>query len=211
MTGLPIAFVTSLLLGMRHATDADHIVAVSTIASGERSALRAGWIGVMWGLGHTLTIAAVGGGIVLFKWSLSARLGLSLELAVAAMLVVLGVLNLRPHVHAPSARMRLKPFGIGVVHGLAGSAGTTLLVVPLIDDARWAFIWLVVFGLGTIVGMALVTVVIAAPAAHASRVAGLQRSLRVVSGALSLAFGVLLGYEVGFVRGLFSPDVHGLP
>jgi len=201
---LPLVFVTSLLLGMRHATDADHIVAVSTIASRERSALRSSWIGVMWGLGHTLTIFTVGGVIVFFKWSLSARVGLSMEFTVAVMLVVLGLLNLAPHAHAPVAPSGLEPFFIGVVHGLAGSAGATLLVVPLIDDARSALVWLGVFGLGTVVGMAVVTVAIAAPAAYAARVGTLQRGIRVASGAVSLAFGLFLGYQIGFVEGLFS-------
>lgn len=204
MLSLPLAFVTSLLLGMRHATDADHIVAVSTIASGERSALRSSWIGVMWGLGHTLTIFTVGGAIVFFKWSFSARVGLSMEFTVAVMLVVLGLLNLAPHAHAPVAPSGLKPFFIGVVHGLAGSAGAALLVLPLIDDARWALVWLGVFGLGTVVGMAVVTVAIAAPAAYAARVGTLQRGIRVASGAVSLAFGLILGYQIGFVEGLFS-------
>ena len=206
MLSLPLAFLTSLLLGMRHATDADHIVAVSTIASRETSALRSSRIGVMWGFGHTLTIVTVGSAIVFFKWSFSARVGLSMEFTVAVMLVVLGLLNLTPHAHAAVAPSRLKPFFIGVVHGLAGSAGATLLILPLIDDARWALVWLAVFGLGTVVGMAVVTVAIAAPAAYAARVGTLQRGIRVASGAVSLAFGLFLGYQIGFVEGLFSAD-----
>ena len=211
MLSLPLAFVTSLLLGMRHATDADHIVAVSTIASRERSALRSSWIGVMWGLGHTLTIFTVGGAIVFFKWSFSARVGLSMEFTVAVMLVVLGLLNLTLHAHAPVAPSRIKPFFIGLVHGLAGSAGATLLILPLIGDARWALVWLAVFGLGTVVGMAVVTVAIAAPAAYAARVGTLQRGIRVASGAVSLAFGLFLGYQIGFVEGLFSADPRWTP
>jgi len=212
MLSLSLAFVTSLLLGMRHATDPDHIVAVSTIASRERSAVRSSWIGVMWGLGHTLTIFTVGGAIVCFEWSFAPRLGLSMEFTVALMLVVLGLLNLTPHAHAPAANSRLKPFFIGVVHGLAGSAAAALLVLPLIDDARWALVWLAVFGVGTIAGMAVVTVAIAAPAAYAAvRVVTLQRGIRLASGAISVVFGLFLGYQIGFVDGLFTAAPHWTP
>src|SRR5262245_20038602 len=103
MLDLGLLFITSLLLGMRHATDADHIVAVSTIACRERSAWRASAVGALWGLGHTLTILVVGGAIVLFKMAFTPRVGLSLELTVAVMLIVLGVLNLLDFQWKPGA------------------------------------------------------------------------------------------------------------
>ncbi|MDH5233899.1 MAG: high-affinity nickel-transport family protein [Gemmatimonadota bacterium] len=212
---LPLAFAAATLLGMRHATDADHVAAVSTIICRERSALRSGWIGAMWGLGHMLTLFAVGAAIILLKWSITPRVGLSLEFSVALMLVVLGVLNLAPHPpHAApgAAAARLKPFLVGVVHGLAGSAGATLLVVPLIRDARWAFAYLTVFGLGTIAGMLLVTASIAVPASYATlRVPSLQRAVRLASGAISVAFGLYLGYKIGFVDGLLTVGWPGAP
>lgn len=209
MHGLPIAFVASLLLGMRHATDADHIVAVTTIVNGERGAWRSSSIGVMWGLGHTLTIFVVGGAIILFKLAFTPRLGLSLELCVALMLIALGYLNLTRRGPIPEAVPQLRPFLVGVVHGMAGSAAATLLILPLIDDARWAMLYLGVFGLGTITGMAMVTMAIAAPAIYAgARLAGLQRGIRVASGAVSLSFGAYLGYKIGFVDGLFTAQLH---
>jgi high-affinity nickel-transport protein len=98
----------------------------------------------------------------------------------------------------------MRPFVVGIVHGLAGSAAATLLILPLIEAARWAVLYLLVFGLGTIVGMALATLAIAAPAALAgTRVAALQRSIRFAAGALSLAFGLYLTYKIGVVDGLF--------
>jgi hypothetical protein len=209
MDGLPIAFVASLLLGMRHATDADHIVAVSTIVNGERFAWRSSWIGVMWGLGHTLTIFVVGGAIILFKLAFTPRLGLSLEFCVALMLIALGYLNLTRRGPLPKTVPQLRPFLVGVVHGMAGSAAATLLILPLIDDARWALLYLGVFGLGTITGMAMVTVAIAAPSIYAgARLAGMQRGIRVASGAVSLAFGAYLGYKIGFIDGLFIAQPH---
>jgi high-affinity nickel-transport protein len=98
------------------------------------------------------------------------------------------------------------------VHGLAGSAAATLLILPLIDDVRWALLYLVVFGIGTIVGMALVTLAIAAPAAFAaSRVNDLQRSIRIASGAVSLAFGMYLSWRIGYVDGLFTGQSRWTP
>ncbi|MBX6363765.1 MAG: high-affinity nickel-transport family protein [Gemmatimonadetes bacterium] len=209
---LLLTFVVSFLLGMRHATDPDHIVAVSTIVSREHSAWRASRIGALWGVGHTLTIFLVGGAIILFKLAFSARLGLSMEFTVALMLIVLGVLNLLDVQAAPSPLATMRPFFVGIVHGLAGSAAATLLILPLIDDPRWAVLYLVVFGIGTIGGMALVTVAIAAPAALvATRVAGMQRWIRTASGAVSLAFGAYLAYRVGFVDGLFTASPRWTP
>ena len=95
---------------------------------------------------------------------------------------------------------------------MAGSAAATLLILPLIDDARWAVVYLGVFGLGTIAGMASVTLAIAAPAIYAGdRLAGLQRGIRMASGTVSLAFGAYLGYRIGFVDGLFTGQPYWLP
>lgn len=212
MRGLPIAFVASLLLGMRHATDADHIVAVTTIVNRERMTWRSSWIGVMWGLGHTLTIFVVGGAIILFNLAFTPRLGLSMEFCVALMLMALGCLNLTRRGPIPEAVPQLRPFLVGAVHGMAGSAAATLLILPLIDDPRWALLYLGVFGLGTMAGMAMVTVAIAAPAIYVgARLVGLQRGIRVASGAVSLAFGAYLGYKIGFVDGLFTAQPHWTP
>ena len=203
---LLVTFVTSLLLGMRHATDPDHVIAVTTIVSSERSLGKAARIGALWGLGHTLTILIVGSAIILFKVAFSVRLGLSMEFTVAIMLIVLGLLNLTT-ASAPLTRVSpARPVFIGVVHGLAGSAGAALLLVPLIDDPRFAALYLIVFGLGTIVGMSLVTLAIAAPAlAAGAPTARVQRSLRLASGAVSVVFGLYLAHKVGITEGLFLP------
>jgi hypothetical protein len=198
MLDLALAFVTSLLLGMRHATDPDHVVAVSTIVSGERSLARASAIGVSWGVGHTLTILVVGTSIITFKLALIPAIGVSLEMAVAGMLIVLGVLNLVRTQPSHVSTTSLRPFAVGVMHGLAGSAAATLLIVPLIDDRAAAILYLLIFGLGTIVGMALVTLAIAAPAVlMAPRIRGLHRSIRVASGAISVVFGAYLSWRIG--------------
>jgi len=92
-SGLAILAI-GFLLGMRHATDPDHVIAVSTIVSRERSILKAGLIGVFWGCGHTLTIALVGSAIILFGVVIPPRAGLTMEFSVGLMLILLGVLNL---------------------------------------------------------------------------------------------------------------------
>ena len=82
MTSLLAILALGFFLGMRHATDPDHVIAISTIVARQRSARSAAVIGAVWGLGHTLTIMVVGGGIILLGWVIPARVGLSLELSV---------------------------------------------------------------------------------------------------------------------------------
>jgi len=207
-----LTFVTSLMLGMRHATDPDHVVAVTTIVTRERSVTKAARLGAVWGLGHTITLLVVGGAIIAFKIGFNARLGLSMELCVAVMLIVLGLLNLfdvRTKAGAPSAS---RPFFVGVVHGLAGSAAAALLIVPLMDDPRWAALYLFTFGVGTIIGMSVVTISIAAPSLlAAAHMPSLQRSVRVASGAVSLVFGLYLAQKIGFADGLFTASPSWVP
>src|SRR5207245_11090705 len=82
------------LLGMRHATDPDHVIAVTTIVSRQRSFRQAAFIGLLWGLGHTIAIFVVGSVIILFGLVIPPRIGLSMELSVGLMLILLGILNL---------------------------------------------------------------------------------------------------------------------
>ena len=209
---LLLTFVTSLMLGIRHATDPDHIVAVTTIVARERSVLKAAGIGAVWGLGHTITLLLVGGAIIAFKIGFNARLGLSMELCVAVMLIVLGLLNLFDVKMRTGAPSTSRPFFVCVVHGLAGSAAAALLIVPLMDDPRWAALYLITFGLGTIVGMSIVTISIAAPSLlAAAHMPSLQRSLRVASGAVSLVFGLYLAHKIGFSDGLFTSGPRWTP
>ena len=212
-----------LVLGMRHSTDPDHVVAVSTIVARERSVSRGALIGILWGLGHTITIVLVGAAIILFKLVIPPRLGLSMELAVAAMLILLGVLNLtgvlsRMTHHftpAPAAKPTLglfhilRPLAIGLVHGLAGSAAVALLVLSMIPSPAWAVAYLAVFGLGTVLGMMLMTTAMAIPIAFTGR--STTRTLTVVSGLASICFGLFLVYQIGFVDGLFKATVHWVP
>ncbi|HVZ33171.1 MAG TPA: high-affinity nickel-transport family protein [Polyangiaceae bacterium] len=217
------------LLGMRHATDADHVVAVSTIVTRERTTRAAMLVGALWGLGHALTLFLVGGAIVLFGVVIPTRLGLSMELCVAVMLVSLGMLNVtgalrgvqgaehgRTHLHAPgspeSRRSRFTRTGVarflivGIVHGLAGSAAVALLVLATIRETKWALLYLLVFGGGTVLGMLSLTSAMALPlAAAARRFPRFEAKLARATGLVSIAFGLVLAYQIGFVDGLFLP------
>src|SRR6202167_828669 len=94
MIGLFSIIALGFFLGMRHATDPDHVIAVTTIVARYRKIGHAALIGAFWGVGHTLTILMVGSGIILFGWVIPARIGLSMEFSVRMMLILLGVLNL---------------------------------------------------------------------------------------------------------------------
>jgi high-affinity nickel permease len=240
--GLLTVMALGFILGMRHATDADHVVAVSTIVSRERGVGSAALIGALWGAGHTITIFAVGVGIILFTLVIPPRVGLSMEFSVGLMLVLLGWLNLRgmyqvwtpqssaaapvhthgdhEHCHATvdnsmgamdrwfgrlSLYQWLRPLLVGLVHGLAGSAAVALLVLTTLHNSRWAMAYLLVFGVGTIAGMMTITVAMGSALHFAgSRSAWISRRLSVATGFLSVAFGLFIVYQMGFVHGLFT-------
>jgi ABC-type nickel/cobalt efflux system permease component RcnA len=274
--GLGFALL-GLMLGIRHATDPDHVIAVTTILSRERRFAAATRVGIVWGVGHTLTVLAVGTAIIVFKLAVPARLGLAMEFAVAIVLILLGLSGAagfirqifdrfgtrsatpdtlivhahrhnhdgaphsHPHVHShphdytseiaetdalhnshvipdevrlpfASRRPMLRSFGVGLVHGLAGSAAIALIVLSAIPEPLWATLYLAVFCLGTIVGMALITTAIAMPFIVASqRMAWLHRGLVTGSGLLSLGFGLFLAYEIGIADGLFGSVVIWTP
>ena len=198
------ALAIGFLLGMRHATDTDHVVAVTAIASSERSVGRALRIGAAWGLGHSTTLVLVGGIIVLFGLTIPPRLGLAFEMLVALMLIGLGAWTLTGrHLNHPTSMKR--PIAVGFVHGLAGSAFVALLVLAAIPGWASQLAYLALFGLGTVAGMAAITAAIALPATAASRrFSGMQQGLRVASGVASIAFGLILAHRVGVVDGLFA-------
>lgn len=262
MIGLLSIIAVGFFLGMRHATDPDHVIAVTTIVSQQRSSGRAALIGVFWGLGHTLTIFAVGAAIILFNLVIPPRVGLAMELSVGLMLIFLGgwnltsflqslppkaavpVLHSHPHQHgdlvhthahahwpehehpeldaslAPldkkfgnmGSYQMLRPLMIGIVHGLAGSAAVTLLILASIRNPHWAIAYLVVFGVGTIAGMMLITLSIASTFRFfGNRFENLNREFGLAAGLVSLCFGVFLAYQICVTQGLFSAHPLWVP
>ena len=235
----PALFVTGLglLLGVRHSTDADHVVAISTIVSKQRSIRNAALIGSVWGLGHTITIFIVGSLIILFGVEIPPRLGLAMEFSVAVMLILLGVLNLTGILQKVTSRFGApgvsgnprsrwsessigrfglyqfaRPLVIGLVHGLAGSAAVALLVLSTIHNPVWATAYLLIFGAGTMVGMMCMTAAIAVPLTYAGdRFGRMSRYFGLASGVASLCFGFFLVYQLGFLGGLFTSHPQWTP
>ena len=225
------------LLGVRHALDVDHLAAVSIILSTRRSLRHASLVGAVWGLGHTAALLAVAVAVVALHAEIPARLGLGLELGVAAMLVGLGAhllwtlarggrlhqhahvhggrLHVHPHVHAPeavagddghhpAASVR-RPFLVGLVHGLAGSAGLMLAVVATIPSPVLALFYVAVFGVGSIGGMTAVSALLGAPfAVVTARFARAEAGLRAAAAVGSVVIGILLAWELGVQAGAWS-------
>ncbi|MGD1073602.1 MAG: sulfite exporter TauE/SafE family protein [Bryobacteraceae bacterium] len=233
-----VPFVTVILLGlflgMRHSTDPDHVVAVSTIVSRQGSIKSSATIGLLWGLGHTVTIFLVGSAIIVFGVVIPPRVGLSMEFCVALMLVLLGMLNLtgmmrriteRFTPRKPStgifpdgvmgrlgAYQTIRPLVVGLVHGLAGSAAVALLVLSTIKSPLWSTAYLLVFGFGTMMGMMFMTAAISMPLVYTGKkFFGIKRYLIAISGLASMAFGIFLVYQIGFVDGLFTTQAHWIP
>ncbi len=208
--------VLGFLLGLRHATDPDHVVAVGTILSRSPGLRPAARIGACWGLGHALAIVAFGSALVLLRIAIPPRLGLSLELAVALMLIVLGISNVlgarRSHDHAlpapPSAPGRasgVRSALVGWVHGLSGSAAVAVLAAGAMSDARGALVYLATFGAGTLAGMTLLTTAFALPMSlGAARLRRRLPSLVAWAGFASVGLGVVLAHRIGTDGGLFS-------
>lgn len=213
MSVLSVALL-GFLLGVRHAVDPDHVVAVSTIAARTPSFRRAAYVGAIWGVGHTLTILGIGGAIVLMRVAITPRVALAMEFSVALMLIVLGFQNLASARNAsPPAPSWARPLVVGMVHGMAGSAAVALLVLATVRDAVWAQAYLMLFGLGTVLGMVIVTGLIAVPASLAmSRVRNARRWLTFASGVASVILGVVLASELtNGDDGLFSASPAWTP
>jgi sulfite exporter TauE/SafE len=217
--------VLAFFLGMRHATDPDHVIAVTTIVTRQRGAAKAAMIGALWGMGHTFTIFVVGAAIILFKVAIPPRLGLSMEFAVGLMLILLGVLNVTGALQwlqrkftpvadrAPSPETglyagvynTLRPLIVGIVHGLAGSAAVALVVMAAVRNPWWSIAYLLIFGVGTIGGMMVMTTVLALPISYTGRrFSGWNDAMSLASGLLSIGFGLFLSLQITIADGLFA-------
>jgi hypothetical protein len=193
----------AILLGLRHATDPDHLAAVTTlIASGrERTKTLAARLGLSWGIGHATSLFAFGLPIVLFKAYLPELVQRVAEAAVGFLIIGLAVWLLirwhrgqlqvhpHPHVHAVRARSPLQAFGIGLVHGMGGSAGVGVLLLAAIHDRGIAVVALALFATCTAISMAALSTGfgLTLSSGPARRAFG---RLAPALGTLSLLFGV---------------------
>ena len=221
------------VLGLRHALDADHVIAVSTIVADTQSLLKAASIGALWGVGHTLTLSLVGLLILFGKVSIPESWSHIAELFVGLMLVYLGfttLLKLRRerlhahhhrhgslehthfhshsqsqvHDHSHPGRISWKPLYVGMIHGLAGSAALLLLVLSSIRSPWYGLFYIMLFGMGSIVGMILISLALGLPLVWTAR--SLERgyhNIGLVAGVASVILGAWLIFEIGFLEGVF--------
>lgn len=216
--------VIGFVLGLQHATEADHLAAVSTIVSEKKNLLTASIVGGLWGIGHTISLFAVGILVIFLKLQISETVEARLEASVGVMLVLLGINALRKlfqaskvhlhthehdghrhaHIHAhhedrtDTSHHRLSPrsVAIGMVHGLAGSAALMLLVVPTISSPAIALAYILIFGIGSIGGMMAMSFLIGLPFHFtAGRFELLNRGIRFIAGIFSLGLGFSIIYE----------------
>ncbi len=225
--------LVGFLLGLQHATDSDHLVAVTALASESASARRSALTGAFWGLGHLTTLFAVGSALILLRVRMSARVEWALELLVALVLIWLGVRTIRKcftgryHIHfhehagrthshfhfhakaepghqhdAHAWKTASRGLGhgptsvlVGMAHGLAGSGGLALLVLASMPSRLLGVVYLLVFGMGALLGMVLFTALVGLPFSRAAKRMSWFNTLRIAAGAVSSAFGFVLSYR----------------
>ncbi len=225
--------IFGFLLGLKHTLDADHIVAVTTIVSRSSSFRRSVLVGLSWGIGHSLTLFAVGFAVLVFKLTIPDRLALSMEFVVGVVLVLLGVPLIRQlvtgrahvHLHQHGDKQHLhshshdetpghdhrhirRPLLVGMVHGLAGSGALTVLVLSTMSSVAQGLFFLLLFGVGSILGMLVFSGLISLPfKLTAGRSFRLNLWVRGVAGVISIVFGIFMMWQTGFVGGLFLSTV----
>ena len=211
------------LLGMRHALEPDHLAAVSTLVSGERSSRRAALLGVWWGVGHTGALFLVGAVLVALRAEMPARVADLFEFGVAVMLIGLGVraivnaARLGPrgpvrlhrhwhlvhqhsgvpaHVHIGRWTLAARPLLIGTVHGLAGSGALTALVLTTLPDVTSRLAYMLLFGIGSTFGMTALTGLLGWPLERLGSHQSIARGLSLAVGCFSTLLGVAWGYPL---------------
>lgn len=209
------------LLGMRHALEPDHLAAVSTLIGRERSSVRAAWLGVCWGLGHTASLVVVGAVLLILRMELPVRVAALFEILVAIMLIALGtraiLLALREgrpahshqhhfamhehsgmpaHLHIGTWTLARRPLMVGAIHGLAGSGALTALVLTTLPTTTARLAYMALFGLGSTLGMAALSGLLGWPLARFGARPGVARALSLAVGLVSVVLGIFWGYPL---------------
>jgi sulfite exporter TauE/SafE len=179
------------LIGLRHALEPDHIAAVASLATRESSVGRTLAQGAAWGVGHTVTLALVGGLVLALGTTVPEGFSAILELGVGVMLVLLGTDVLlrvaRERVHV----LRHRALCVGMVHGMAGSAALVLLALERVESLAQGIAFIAVFGAGSIAGMSVLSIAIGVPLrASAGRLALVNRGLTLAVGLVTCAIGL---------------------
>jgi nitrile hydratase accessory protein len=220
----PLGFAASAglgaVLGMRHALEPDHIAAVSTLMTGERSSAKAAWLGALWGLGHTLTLFTAGALLVMLHADMPPIVAQGLEVCVVLLLVGFGVRAIfqgagrlpkgPTHSHKTPKTWSLvnadrwtvaRPVLVGAVHGLAGSGALTALVVTTLPSTVTRLAYLMLFGVGSTVGMVVLSGLLGWPIARLGSNHVCARIFSLAAGSVSIALGLFWGYP--FLEGFF--------
>ena len=211
------------LLGMRHALEPDHLAAVSTLVTAERSSAKAAWLGACWGLGHTLALVTAGVALLILRAELPSSASDAFEFLVALMLVGLGLraiynaarqgadgpahlhhhgrlVHVHPgapaHVHVGRWTLARRPLLIGAVHGLAGSGALTALVLATLPSTAARLTYMLLFGLGSTVGMAALSSVLGWPLGRLAQHHALARVVSLTVGCVSTVLGLFWGYPL---------------
>jgi nitrile hydratase accessory protein len=219
-TAIPqVGFVASAalgsLLGMQHAFEPDHLAAVATLMTGERSSAKAAWLGAWWGLGHTLTLLAAGAALVVFRAEMPAAATMAFELGVVLLLVGFGARAIyqaacgnvprRTHSHAKPATWSpilidrwtvARPLLVGAVHGLAGSGALTALVVATLPSTATRLGYLALFGIGSTLGMVALSGLLGWQIARMGSERGVVRTFSLAVGCVSTVLGLFWGYPL---------------
>jgi ABC-type nickel/cobalt efflux system permease component RcnA len=224
--------VLGFALGIKHAIEPDHIIAVSTIASQSKKLIRSSLAGVFWGIGHTATLLFIGIILMLMKGEIPDKWAMSLEFLVGIMLVYLGITSIlsfknihmhkhehdeadHKHVHSHKYRNEhehkhqhksisyVKSMIIGLVHGLAGSAAMILLTMSAVKNVWEGAIYILVFGAGTVIGMLFFTTIVGIPFVLSAKKVNINKTFAQITGVISTAFGVYYMYNLGVIEGLF--------
>ncbi|MFJ7508488.1 sulfite exporter TauE/SafE family protein [Peribacillus simplex] len=206
---LLLVLAIGFVLGIKHALEPDHIIAVSTIASQSKKIWKSSLAGVFWGIGHTLTLFVFGVILILLKNEIPEAWAMSLEFLVGIMLVYLGFTTIfswkQPERHDHTGRATyLKSMIVGIVHGLAGSAAMVLFTISTIDEAWQGAIYIIIFGVGTCIGMLLFTTILSIPFVTSSSSKKVNRLLIRLTGVISTVFGIYYMYNLGINEELFS-------
>lgn len=213
MTGLSV-LVVGFLLGVKHATEADHVTAVATLVTGQKSLAHVLRQGVAWGIGHSLTLLGIGSLVLMLGQEIPSWLAQRLESVVGAMLLLLGADVVRrasvknappPAADVPMASDSVSPVSppplraliVGMVHGMAGSAALIALSLAAMHSFGRALCYITVFGIGSVAGMAALSAIIAFPMRLSARaLGGAHRVLMVLVGACSCALGALVLFRI---------------
>ncbi|MDC2864065.1 HoxN/HupN/NixA family nickel/cobalt transporter [Bacillus sp. BP-3] len=221
------------VLGIKHAIEPDHVIAVSTIASQSKKLSRSTLAGVFWGIGHTATLFIIGIILIFMKGEIPEKWAMSLEFLVGIMLVYLGVTtvfslknihvhqhehdgeehkHIHSHIHSGKHEHQhqhknvsyLKSMFIGLVHGLAGSGAMVLLTMSTVKSVWEAAIYILIFGVGTVIGMLFFTTIIGIPFVFSAQKISLNKTLTQITGSISIIFGIYYMYNIGVTEGLFK-------